>query len=404
MHIAFINEGYPAPNRAVGDPFVQQFVWAMARQGHECTVISPTSLFERRHGPLPVLFATEDPGCGGKPVKVYRPHFISFSSRNLGWTHTGRWTQRAINRVSIGAIKQLSAKPDIVYGHFLYSAGYAALRAGIELSCPSVIGVGESYACPSETEIGESYPWSLAAFGVEQARRHFSTQGYFLPNSTPNGEMLINLLKISPERILVEPNGVDLGRMHPVDRTAMRNKFSISTDGFVAAFVGSNDERKGPQRLVAAASGIPGVSCILAGSGTDTIKSACIEKCGVVLHEVIPELLACADIFVLPTIAEGSCNSVIEAMACGLPIVTSNGRYMDDIVDEEVAIRVDPTDVRAIREAILKLKNDPERRQRMTEACLFKAKTLDINERAKRVTEWMKRIVARHSVKNNAVE
>jgi glycosyltransferase involved in cell wall biosynthesis len=98
----------------------------------------------------------------------------------------------------------------------------------------------------------------------------------------------------------------------------------------------------------------------------------------------------------MPSLAEGSCNAVIEAMACGLPIVTSNGRYMDDIVDDEVAIRVDPTDVRAIREAILLLKNDPERRTRMSKACLKKARHFDINDRARRVTTWMEELVRRH--------
>jgi len=395
MHIAFITGNFPTPILPEQGTFVQQFVWAMARQGNVCSVINPISICKPDSFPFPSRFATEDAG-GGRQVQVYRPRFVSFSSRNLGWTHTGRWTQWAMNRVAMKSIKRLPADPDIVYGHFLYSAGYVALRAGVELSCPSVIGIGESYACPSETEIGEPYPWSLAAFGVEQARRHFLTQGYFLANSTPNGEMLVNLLKISTERILVEPNGVDLGRMHPGDRTAMRDKFSITANGFVAAFVGSNDARKGLQRVVAAVSGIPGASCILAGRGTETINSACIEKCGAVSHEVIPDLLACADIFVLPTIAEGSCNAVLEAMACGLPIVTSKGRYMDDIVDDEVAIRVDPTDVPAIREAILALKNDPARRKRMSEACLRKARQFDINERARRVAAWMEELVRRH--------
>ena len=66
---------------------------------------------------------------------------------------------------------------------------------------------------------------------------------------------------------------------------------------------------------------------------------------------------------------------------------------MDDIVDDSVAIRLDPTDVEAIRSAILKLKNNPDLRQRMSKACLEKAKEFDINQRARRVTEWMTRLV-----------
>jgi glycosyltransferase involved in cell wall biosynthesis len=84
---------------------------------------------------------------------------------------------------------------------------------------------------------------------------------------------------------------------------------------------------------------------------------------------------------------------VIEAMACGIPVVTSCGRYMDDLVDDEVAIRVDPTDVGAIRRAIDALRNDPARRDAMSQACLRRAKEFDINERARRVSDWMAELV-----------
>ena len=76
-------------------------------------------------------------------------------------------------------------------------------------------------------------------------------------------------------------------------------------------------------------------------------------------------------------------------MACGLPVVTSSGRHMDDIVDGDVAIRVDPGDVAALRDAILALQRDPERRARMAAACLRKARDFDIDERARRITAWL---------------
>lgn len=386
MRITFITSNYPTSSRPVSGTFVQQFVWAMARYGHKCTVINPSSIFERKYGTLPPKFDTEDAG-GGESVSIYHPRFVSFSSKDMGWTHTGRWTQSAMNRVVIRDINKLPFRPDLIYGHFLYSAGFCAMKLGEELNCTSVIGVGESST------------WTLDTFGVATAQRHFANHGYFLANSMPNKEMLVNLLGISIERILVEPNGIDLSRMYLRDRVEMKSKHAIS-DGFLVAFVGANEVRKGPNRVINAIEGFTDVRCLLMGNGTEVFKSSCIVRSGPISHALVPELLNCADIFVLPTTGEGSCNAVIEAMACGLPIVTSNGRYMDDIVDDEVAIRVDPTDVGAIREAILKLKNDPELRQRMSDACLRKAKKFDINERAKRVTEWMEKLLRQ----NNAFE
>jgi glycosyltransferase involved in cell wall biosynthesis len=383
MHIAFITGNYPTPSRPETGTFVQQFVWAMARQGNECSVINPASVFDRRYGPYPPRQAVEDAG-GGAHVQVYRPRYISFSGRSLGWIHTGRWTQRSLNRVARRAVAALPAPPEVVYGHFLYHAGYSALIVAQSNGCPAVVGVGEDHL------------WTLEAYGPHRAKRHWASGGAFLANSTPNRESLINTLGISPSRILVEPNGVDLSRMYPRNQQAVRRSQGLVTKEFLVALVGANEVRKGPWRVVEAIEHLRGVKIVLAGRGTEAVQSDVVIRSGPVRHEVVPELLCCADLFVLPTTSEGSCNAVIEAMACGLPIVTSRGRYMDDIVDDEVAIRVDPMDVRAIRDAVLSLKNDPERRARMSAACLRKAKRFDIDDRARRVTEWMEELVRTH--------
>jgi glycosyltransferase involved in cell wall biosynthesis len=94
---------------------------------------------------------------------------------------------------------------------------------------------------------------------------------------------------------------------------------------------------------------------------------------------------------VLPTTIEGSCNAIIEAMACGLPMVTSNGPCMDDLLTEEVALRVDPLDVAALRGAIQKLMANPGLRAAMSAACLKRARLFDINARARGIMEWVSR-------------
>lgn len=383
LRVAFVTGDYPSPARLFEGTFVQQFVWAMARRGNQCTVIKPTSVFDRRYGPYPSGSAVEHVG-GGTTVEVHRPRYLSFSSRKLGFAHTGRWTQRSFNRAVYKTAKALPGRWDIAYGHFLYQAGFAAASLGVQNGCVAVVGVGEDHF------------WTLAAFGEDMARQHYATGTHFLANSTLNRDLLVSHLGIDPERIMVAPNGVDLALMLPRNRESMRKKHGIKGAGFTIAFVGANEERKGPKRVLGAVQGLPDVQCIFAGVGTQTLEASCIVHKGPCGHGAVPELLSCADAFVLPTLSEGSCNAVIEAMACGLPIVTSYGRYMDDIVDDDVAIRVDPMDVRAIRHAILLLRDDPERRRRMSEACLRRAKRFDIDERARRVTKWMRDLVRKH--------
>ena len=383
MQILFVTGNYPSIARPFEGTFVQQFVWAMARQGNTCTVIKPTSIFAIRHGDFsPQL--EEEQITGQCKVLVYRPRYISFSSKNLLITHTGRWTQALFNQ-AVRKIALTLKAPAVVYGHFLYQAGYAAMLSAKEIGAKAVVGVGEDHL------------WSIAAFGEKATKIKFATGSYFLANSTPNRNLLTDHIGIDLTRILVEPNGIDLLLMFPHDRLAMRSRFGFAPDDFIVVFIGSNETRKGPQRVIDAAESLPDVKCLFVGLGTDSLVSSSIIKKGSCEHSLIPLLLSCGDIFVLPTLSEGSCNAVIEAMACGLPIVTAKGAHMDDVVDDEVAIRVDPMDVSAIREAILLLKNDLGRRKRMSIACLKKAKQFDINERARRVTAWMEELLKKKS-------
>ena len=379
MRLIFVTGNYPSIARPFEGTFVQQFVWAMARQGNNCIVIKPTSIFARRHGSYPPQIEEENIGIKSK-ITVYRPRYFSFSSKNLFITHTGRWTQASFNR-AVKKIAKTLKTPSAVYGHFLYQAGYAATLIAKEIGALAVVGVGEDHL------------WSIAAFGEMSTRKNFATGSYFLANSQPNRNLLTNYLGIEFNRIRVEPNGIDLSLMFPHDRLAMRNRFGFDHNDFVVVFVGTNEERKGPQRLLDAVEDLQDVKCIFAGLGTELLVSSAIVRKGPCEHPLIPLLLSSGDIFVLPTISEGSCNAVIEAMACGLPIITAKGDYMDDIVDDNVAIRVDPTDVNAIRNAILTLKNDPLRRKKMSEACLRKAQQFDINERARSVTVWMEKLI-----------
>jgi len=380
VRILFLTSNYPTPARPVHGTFVQQFVWVMARQGNECVVIRPVSLWERRYGPLPEFLSEEDAGDGAK-VKVYYPRYLSFSSKDLKWTHTGHWTQWAFNLAVWKLVRQMEFRPDIVYGHFLYPGGYAAIQMGKRLNVPSVVRVGES-----------SF-WTISPFGIDRASRHYQKVAGIIANGTHLKDSLVSRLGIGEKKIIVVPNGVDVSRFRPCNRNEARKILSLPMSEFLVSFVGANIERKGSYRVLEAVQELNGVKCIFAGVGTEEIDSDLLLLKGPRPHEEIPLFFSAADIFVLPTLSEGSCNAIIEAMACGLPIVTAKGEHMDDIVDDSVAIRLDPTDVEAIRSAILKLKNNPDLRQRMSKACLEKAKEFDINQRARRVTEWMTRLV-----------
>jgi teichuronic acid biosynthesis glycosyltransferase TuaC len=108
-------------------------------------------------------------------------------------------------------------------------------------------------------------------------------------------------------------------------------------------------------------------------------------------HGEVPEWLSAADVFVLPSTWEGSCNAILEAMACGLPVIAADGAFNDEILNEEVSIRVDPMDVGAIRRAVAHMRDSESLRVAMGAAALVWSSRFDTAIRAKAMLEFMER-------------
>ena len=87
----------------------------------------------------------------------------------------------------------------------------------------------------------------------------------------------------------------------------------------------------------------------------------CVERPGIVPEEDLPGLYAGADAFLYPTLYEGFGLPVIEAMACGVPVLTSSTSALQEVAGG-YAYLVDPMDVSAIARGIVTLATDPARR------------------------------------------
>ena len=112
--------------------------------------------------------------------------------------------------------------------------------------------------------------------------------------------------------------------------------------------------------------------------------------CKALEHEIVSDFLNAIDVFCLPTLSEGSCNAIVEAMACGCPIISSNLPFNDDALDETNSIRVDPSSVGDIKRAIETLKEHPEKREVLSQRSLEKAKEFEIGQRANRILTFIK--------------
>ena len=384
-HLAVITGGYPSPAHPSCYTFVQQFAHAVARQGVRCTVIQPVALHESipRTG---VPYRTVEIPRDGEGVEVLRPRFLSLSARRayakMGPLNPGLVTLRNFTAAVKKTILRQELKPDALYGHFLYLAGAAAVKVGQDLDIAAFPAMGESI------KQGERI-WTIANFNDIQVKSMFADISGLIVNSMLLKQMAVEQLSIPKNKISVFPNGVDRARFYPREKISTRKKYCLPLDCFLVGCTGHFSKRKGQQRILDALSEIKDVGLIFIGEGIPAASEVSIFFNHAVEPAQVPELLSACDIFVLPTLAEGSSNAIIEAMSCGLPIVSSKGEFNDDLLLEDMSIRVDPLDVGQIRHAVLALKENEALRKRMAQASLRRAAKFDINIRARRILTFM---------------
>lgn len=87
-----------------------------------------------------------------------------------------------------------------------------------------------------------------------------------------------------------------------------------------------------------------------------------VEQTGYVAYDAVPEVYRSCDIFVSPTYAEGFSNTILEAMALGLPVVSTRAvGVVDCIRDDENGLLAEPGDVPALAAALTRIIADPTR-------------------------------------------
>ncbi len=142
---------------------------------------------------------------------------------------------------------------------------------------------------------------------------------------------LVKHVRLTNGRVQVIYNGVDLGRFASTDRARARALLGVGQARTVVGSVGRLAAVKNYKLLVRAIAGIPDVDLVLIGDGPQRadIEAAAAaagvsERVRLLGHrEDVAELLPGLDVFVLPSLSEGMSNTLLEAMACGLPVVAS---------------------------------------------------------------------------------
>lgn len=372
--ICIISAYYPSKN----DPiyaFVGTLVNQFADKGIECHVISPVSRIEKKHR---AKSRTEFTASGAK-IHVYCPHYIVFPSRRIFGYETYRLTvsskQKAIQRAFDKYVKDC----DAIYSHFIDSGVQAALLSD-KTGIPAFVAVGESRITNKNLD-----------YSLFKDALHRHIKGVISVSSELKNDIVRYDVVSVKTPIAVFPNAIDTSLFKPMDKTEQRKKLGLSDTDFVVSFVGSFIERKGFDKVQQVISRHPEWKCILIGDGDIpvAVKKEQIVFSGRVSHDQIPGYLCASDVFVLPTQAEGCCNAIVEAMGCGLPIVSSDRGFNYDILTRDYSVMIDPDSIDEIDRALVHYASDLQQRKEHAENSLQAGMALSIQNRADKIMSFM---------------
>jgi len=208
---------------------------------------------------------------------------------------------------------------------------------------------------------------------AEQARQAADCADLIITVSQFTARQVIELLGVKEERIRVIPHGV-----------RMPAELEIAREDIVLC-VGSIQKRKNTARLVRAFRAMPaGWRLVLAGGSgyggeeamreiEESPRRAEIEVMGHVSAARLAELYAKARIFAFPSLDEGFGIPILEAMANGIPVLSSNRSAMPEVCGD-AALMVDPEDEEALGTALRRLAEDAELRRDLSERGQLRAR------------------------------
>jgi len=226
------------------------------------------------------------------------------------------------------------------------------------------------YEAPWKTFLVRVNPLHWAFLWIEKQIFKQNNTKIVIANSERGKEEIIRHYNFPPEQIQVIYNGVDSNRFHTALREKLRkdvrDRLGITVDDRVVLFLGSGFERKGLRFAIEALSMMhdPKIKLIVAGRDDSRRYKRQAIRLGV-MNSVLfygptkePErLYAAADVFVLPTVYEPFSNACLEAMASGVPVVTSKINGVSELIEDGITgvCLEDPSDVGALKDAIQRL-------------------------------------------------
>ena len=376
--ICICADNYPTKD----DPthsFVEQLAMAISITGIKVIILAPqTTRFYFSKQKHPVF--RKQKASQGNIITIYQPVIPT-----LG-LHFQKYNKVVTNLIIKILLLLIPDRPDVFYGHFWGNA-YMMYRHAKRYKKPLFVATGES----------------VITFGLKSRVPDFESFIQYLSGiicvSSKNKEESIRIGLTDGTNCCIIPNAINEHVFRLKDKSKLRTQYGYNQDDFIVAFLGWMINRKGPQRVSEAIKLCnTDIKSFFIGSPSKTENV--IPDCegilfkGPLSHDEVSDYFNMADVFVLPTLNEGCCNAIVEALACGLPVISSDRPFNYDILDQSNSILVNPEDIDQISSAILTLKEDEKLRKQLSEGAIKKAQELSIKVRSERIISFIENQIA----------
>ena len=373
MHICVIVQSFPT-KKTIDYIFVEQICRQFVENNYKVTVIAPQSITRALFRKVPVISYKSQIKWGKLfSYTLYRPFYISLGNR------FSKLFPNSYNNAVLRTGNKLNIKPNLFYAHFWAQAN-SVFDYAKERKIPLFVVVGEE-SIQLQNKISSDRKYNLGEY----------VKGIICVSTKSQEESISAGFLLDIRKSIVIPNAIDQKLFYRQDRMIMRRKLGFSADDFIVIFVGQFNNRKGVLRLCEALELLDDdkIKAVFIGRGTEipTYRNTLLSK--TIMHDELANYLCASDIFVLPTLNEGCCNAIIEALACGLPVVSSNLSFNWDILNDSNSVLVDPNNIEEISCAIKRLKDDKIFRERLSSGAEKTASKLTIQQRAKRILNFI---------------
>jgi glycosyltransferase involved in cell wall biosynthesis len=367
MRICFISRRY-FPAISGMSVYAQNLLRELVALGHNVTMVSQyrgDALGRGVYG-------------GGPPPPVPGVRVVGLEA--LGEQNGGRFEDDI--QTIMETVERLHAEQpfDLLHAQYGYPPGLAALLLSRRLGLPNVVSI----------QGGDGHWVGVECCGTHQRaiRTVLDHAGAVLIGCQSFAQEVIDHHGTDPARFTIVPGAVEVDRFRPRENW-LPGQWAAPAHPTLL-YHGRVDRRKGVLDLLDAfaqlAPARPALRLLISGIGPDLEEvrrrvalapwRAQVELAGYVEYDDVPQVYHRADIFVSPTYAEGFSNTILEAMASGLPCVAAEAvGVVDCLRHDDNGLLMPPGDVPALTAALARVLDDETLRARLSATALHEVRT-----------------------------